>query len=332
MKINPSATHNFGRKNIVINGSFDIWQRNTTFTIPANGAYTADRWLTGYDGTIGTFVASRQNFTLGQTAVPGEPTFFYRWNQTAAGSASTIRNIQQRIEGVRSLAGQTCTISFWATADTARIVTPEFLQIFGTGGSPSANVTITGTACNLTTSWQKFTQTFNIPSISGKVLGSSGNDYLAFYIKLPVNTTMTIDITQIQIELGSVGSNFEVKLPGEELRLCMRYYWKSFPQAVAVAQNAGLTGYIGLSQYLAGATSQCTGTISLPVCMRASPIFTSYNPSAANAQGRNISSATDVSALSITGTDASFNTSFTGAAGGGAGTTVAVHITADAEL
>ena len=285
----------FGRKNKIINGNFDVWQRNTTFSSPASATYTADRWFPYYDGTIGTFTISAQNFTLGQTFVPGEPQYYLQWNQTAAGSGSTYRQLQQKIESVRTLAGQTCTVSFWAMADSARAITPNMYQVFGNGGSPSPSVNTPGSTCNLTTSWQKFSQTFTIPSISGKTLGTQNNDYLALYFLLPLNTTMIINIAQVQVEAGSIDSTFETIPLGEILRMCQRYYFKSFEYLVVPIQNSGT--FIGSMCCGNGsANNTSAGYYMFPVPMRAPPTITYYNPSALNNNWRRNDNTVDLGA------------------------------------
>lgn len=195
--------------NSIMNANFDYWQRNTSFSNPTSGAYTADRFRVDYNGTIGTFSVSRQAFTLGQTDVPGEPLYFLRWNHTVAGSASTFRVLQQRIEGVRTFAGKTVTVSFYAKADVPRTVDVTSTQSFGTGGSPSANVVVNVGTANLTTSWQKFSFTFNHASISGKTIGTDNNDYVNIAFSLPLNTTMIIDFAQFMMNEGSISAPFK---------------------------------------------------------------------------------------------------------------------------
>src|SRR5690606_6592910 len=156
----------------------DYWQRGTSFSTPASNSYTADRFKVSYDGTIGTFSVSRQAFALGQTDVPGQPLYFLRWDHTVAGSGSTQRLLSQPIESVRSLAGGKATVSFWAKADSARTLDVAFFQNFGTGGSPSTGVQVSAQNASLTTSWQRFDLTFDIPSISGKTLGTNNDDLL----------------------------------------------------------------------------------------------------------------------------------------------------------
>lgn len=192
-----SAFGGFNR-NILLNPRFEIGQRNTTFSTPGNGAYTLDMWNVSYDGTIGAFTLSQQAFTIGQTTVPNNPRFFMRWAQGTAGSGSTLRNFQQRIFDVTAFSGKTLVLSIWMKADTTRTVTPKLTQNFGSGGSTSVDISSNEGALSLTTSWQQFTQTFVIPSVSGKTIGT-GN-FLSLVFQLPINTNMTIDTADAQLE------------------------------------------------------------------------------------------------------------------------------------
>lgn len=251
-------------KNAIINGNFDIWQRGTSFSTPASGDYSADRMTVVYDGTIGTFTVSRQSFALGQTDVPGEPEFFWRWDHTVAGSGSAIRAFLQRIEDVRTFGAEQVTISFYAKADSARTVVSRLVQNFGTSGAPSARVGTAAQDNSLTTSWQRFTHTVTLASISGKTLGTDGDDHIELELVFPLNTTMTIDIGRIQVELGDIATSFE-RLPlVQELARCLRYTWVTGPINAAYVFGAG----------------QCISTtgarifVKLPVAMRKIPAVT----------------------------------------------------------
>jgi len=221
-----------GMRNAIINGNFDIWQRGTSFT---GFEYGADRWLNVRVGTACTM--SRQAFTLGQTDVPGEPTYFCRMAVTSVAGAGNASNLTQRIEDVRTFAGRQVTVSFWAKADAAKPIAIEFAQGFGTGGSPSSQVSGIGvTKVTLSTSWAKYTVTVTLPSISGKTLGSDNNSTLIFRIAFDAGSDFnattdtlgqqsgTFDIAQVQIEAGPVATPFERRPIGTELALCQRYY------------------------------------------------------------------------------------------------------------
>lgn len=249
--------------NFIVNGAFDIWQRGTSFTNPASTtAYTADRWRINYDGTGATRIVSRQTFTPGTAPVAGyEGAFFYRFNQTVAGSGGTFNNIiRQPIESVRTLAGQTITVSFWAKADTTRTLTPVMNQVFGTGGSPSFSVTVTGTAQTITTSWARYSETFTLGSLAGKTLGTNDDSYLQFGLRADSNTVQTFDIWGVQAEAGSIATPFRRNATSfqGELALCQRYYAR-FDTA-----SAGRFGVAGASS-----TTQAFITVPLPVRMRA---------------------------------------------------------------
>jgi hypothetical protein len=227
--VNVGAINNgplAGFRNAIINGNFDIWQRGTSFASPTSGDYTADRWEVAFDNTGATRTLSRQSFALGQADVPGEPTYFMRFDQSVAGSGGTFTQLAQRIESVRTFAGQQVTISFWAKAAASTTMPSVVLQqLFGSGGLPSGLTSTTaGSSLALTTTWQKFSYQVNIPSISGKTLGTDNNDALIAVFFMPLNATFTIDIAQVQVEPGPVATVFERRPIGLELALCQRYY------------------------------------------------------------------------------------------------------------
>lgn len=213
-------------KNKIINGNFGIWQRGTSFSNPASSAFFADRFLLVYDGTVGTTTVSQQTFTPGTAPVAGyESQYFLRYACTVAGSGGTYKTLYQPIEDVRTFAGQSATLSFWAKASTSVSVTNKFYQNFGSGGS--ANVFTTLSTNTLTTSWVRYTMTATVPSVSGKTIGTSS--FLAATFELPLNATAQIDIWGVQVEYGSTATPFQTASGGSpqaELAMCQRYYYQ----------------------------------------------------------------------------------------------------------
>ena len=259
-------------KNKIINGDFNIWQRGTSFTPAAGNAlvYTADRFFSQRNGTGATVTVSQQTFTPGTAPVSGyESSFFGRYAQTVAGSGGTYAiAFGQNIEDVRTFAGQTITISFWAKADSAREVTVGFNQIFGSGGSSSVNVAAGDRT--LSTSWARYSSTVTIPSISGKTIGTSS--HLQFYFSpITVNQIQTFDIWGLQIEAGSVATPFQTAtgtVQGE-LAACQRYYYRSTTDGVA--------GYANFATSRgAKSTTQVEIPFPVPVQMRIVPNIFDY--------------------------------------------------------
>lgn len=216
--------------NAIINGNFDIWQRGTSFTgVPSVLTYFADRWSADRNGTGATVNVSRVDFALGQTDVPNNPSHYINYEVTTAGSGETFHFLGQRIESVETFAGETVTVSFYAKASSAVSLGVGLVQNFGSGGSPSVSVATTIGSYNLTTSFQKFTGTVTLPSVSGKTLGTDGRDRLILFFDMPKDTTFDLDIAQVKLEAGSVATPFRPRPIGEELALCQRYYWKGLP-------------------------------------------------------------------------------------------------------
>jgi hypothetical protein len=256
-------------KNKIINGDYGVWQRGTTLSVTTNfAAYLADRFLLNFAGTF-TGTLSQQTFTPGTAPVAGyEGRFFQRIVRT--GTTSVSPTYYQKVEDVRTLAGQTATFSFWAKADAARSVGIQAYQDFGTGGSSPTDTTV-GTA-SLTTSWQRFTFTHTMPSVSGKTISTSNDSWMTFYMTLPNSVAFTIDIWGVQLEAGSVATPFTTAtgtIQGE-LAACQRYYFRQ-----NASSNAG--DYTAFAQGWASTTTNVNVLVKTPVTMRVKPTSIEYS-------------------------------------------------------
>lgn len=258
-------------RNAIINGNFDIWQRGTSYSGVVNGYNTRDRWFNNC--TNYSRIDSQQSFILGQSDVPNNPKFFTRSEITIATTGSSDFNaLFQRIENADTFANETVALSFWAKADSTKNIAISFTRNYGTGGSPSSQETGIGTQqITLTSVWQKFSIIVDIPTVFGKVLGTNNDDSLQLDFWFGAGTTFDsrtdslghqagiFDIAQVQLEKGSVSTDFERRAFGQELSLCQRYYWRLLVVAA--------TGYATAS----GQTARCMTTANFPSTMRAIP-------------------------------------------------------------
>lgn len=223
-----------GFRNLLINGDFRINQRGFTSSTTTLG-FGFDRWPFEYSG--GTVTYSAQSFTPGNAISGYEPKNFARIvtaSQTASGNYAALI---QRIESVRTCAGQTATVSFWAKANTGTPkITVEVRQNFGSGGSPSVDINTYAGQATLSTSWARYTFTFVVPSISGKTLGTTHDGYLALNLWVSAGADFnartnslglqnnTFDIWGVQLEQNYQPTPFEQRPYGVELQLCQRYF------------------------------------------------------------------------------------------------------------
>jgi hypothetical protein len=191
------------QKNAIINPMFRFWQRNTTFSIAASGTptKTADGWTAISGSATGASTVSQQAHALGQASIPFEPTYYLRWDQTV-GSTGTAPYIKQHVEGVRSFAGRTVCLTILCklqSAGTLTTLTPTLTQNFGTGGSPSSAVNTSGTAFLPTSSWAFYHFAIQVPSISGKTIGTTvdTDSLVAVFTASPAGATFTVDIAGV---------------------------------------------------------------------------------------------------------------------------------------
>jgi hypothetical protein len=254
-------------KSKIINGDFGINQRNFTSTTTT---YTVgfDRWRFEYSG--GTTTMSAQTFTPGNAIGGYEPTNYLRVVTSGMSGTNDYSLIQYAIEDARTLAGQTVTLSFWAKAASG---TPN-IGISGYQNFPGGNgfTNLPTNVITIGTTWNRYSVTFTMPSVSGKTIIAGSATYL--YIGVSSGSGVsgvfgnvglqnnTFDFWGVQLEAGSVATAFQTAtgtIQGE-LAACQRYYQQivnGIDQNIAVAWNYSASYALGL--------------LYLPVVMRTAP-------------------------------------------------------------
>lgn len=340
-------------KNALINGDFQIWQRGALLANPGHLEHTVDRWNVDWNGpSNGAFQIVREEFALGQTDVPGEPRYFARWEQLEQGSGNTFRDFSQQIEGVRTLAGQTVTISCYlrtsrkvvrghggvgrppavpAPKETVHLVTEQF---FGGGGGSGPQFT-TSPPIVVTGRWERAAFTTTLASIAGTHIGSVGDDSLNVIISMrnaplaagvlsdSANDVFSLDIADVQIELGTVATSFERLSVGAQLSDCERYFQKSYDLGV----KPGSPSYPGTENCRQNTPYNVMG-VRFRKTMRRAPTIKLYNP-ATGAEGTWQSLSTPIA---VSAGDVGANGFHVDVAAGIPGEPLAGHWTANAEF
>jgi len=188
----------------------------------------------------------------------------------------------QRIESVRSYAGKTITVLGWARRSSGSGNTVlEIEQNFGTTGSPSSAVRATSTTTTtLTSSYAPFAIVIDIPSITGKTLGTDNNDYLSlnFWTSAGSNFNartnslglqdIAVDFWGIHVKVGTHTTDavnlYKQPELGPELVRCQRYYEVGDYSDAAGVSNASITGSVST-------------TVKFYVTKRAVPTITGTN-------------------------------------------------------
>lgn len=330
-----------GRKNLIINGNFDIWQRGTSTT--SSITYLADRWeyVSSPDGgTTNSSSTDRQTFALGQTDVPGNPKYYSRIAGNITGGGGTESLIyRQKVENVSTGSGGMVALSIYMKASSARTVNIDLVQNFGTGGSPSATVYTNIGQASLTTSFQKFTFVISAPSVSGKTLGTNDDDFVEVAIvhqaaagssyTTTSSSTSSIDVSTSQFEIGSIATGFEQRSIGEEQALCEDYYTKSYQADLA----PGSISTVGSSYLKMQSSVLITAAmfVEFKRKMRASPTVAIYSPTT-GAVGKLSGGGADRDAIGSGIGQNGFRIGTSGSVSWTANDDVFAHYTADAEL
>jgi hypothetical protein len=311
-------------RNFIDNGAMMIDQRNAGAAVtPTVTSFNLDRW------NMPISQASKISVQRVTDAPPGFA-FSKKYTvvtQTAPGAADFFLD-QCSIEGPDAIplalgtaSAATATVSFWMKASVAGIYS---FNLNNSASNRSYPFTQT-----LTTAFVRYTKTITLDT-TGTWLTGVGTIGLRLTVDLGCGSNFTgaadvwtagnvdsvtgalkfvnqvagstLNITGIQLELGTVATSFEHRPFQQELARCQRYYCKSFAQGTAPAQNVGInTGEVSFTATIAGATNNQTQSVAFPVTMAVTPTITLFNPSAVNAQIRNVTRSTDFTASTVNG-------------------------------
>ena len=232
-----------GRRNLIINGGMDVWQRATSHTT-ASGYKSVDRWyFNTYTG--GAFTVSKE-----VDSVHGN---YLKWNRTSQDTShSNAGNaIQQTIENAQYvLGGQYVTVSFWLKDEAG--LGSGFVRL-RQAASPYSRVTADNqdeTWYSSSADWQYHTFTFKLKSAADISMSN-----VQLVIRMDNGTAQGgVSIAKVQLELGKVATPFEHRSYGEELAACQRYYQKfggtELYDFIGGWGGASLTTQVSLPTYL----------------------------------------------------------------------------------
>jgi hypothetical protein len=283
--VTPTAYNTMG-KNRIINGAMEIDQRNAgAATANTINGYTVDRW--GFYQSVTGKVIVQQN--AGSVTPPaGFSNYLGITSQSAysVGSSDYYALIQQ-VEGFNfaDLAWGTAnakavTLSFWVRSSLTGTFGGSLKNSDGNRSYPfsytisSANtweqksITVAG---DTTGTWVGSTNGCGVQVIFGLGIGTTysgtagswaGSNYFSATGATSVVGTSgaTFYITGVQLEAGSVATEFERRPYGTELALCQRYF-----------QVHSDTTNIALPTAVATSGTALNLSLALPVTMRASP-------------------------------------------------------------
>jgi hypothetical protein len=266
-----TATGNFTNrkgKNLIINGAMQVAQRGTSST--SSGYYTVDRFKYTYSGTDNAPTQSQSDVAAGTTPYTLGFRKAYKItnaNQSSGAGASDRIRLEVNLEaqdiansGWNYLSSSSfITLSFWVKSSVAQ----NFYASIRTPDGTAQNYSFeTGTLSANT--WTKVTKTIpgnsnltfdndnglgwnmEINMFTGTNSTSSGNTMNQWAAhdgsnEVPDNTSTwyttngaTWEITGMQLEVGSVATDFEHRPFEDEEHRCFRYY-QNFDNSIVYA-------------------------------------------------------------------------------------------------
>ena len=302
------------KKNLIINGDFEIAQRGTSFTSVTTATYNLDRWQYNKSGSMVHDVSQDTDTPTVAEAGRYIPNSMLINCTTADASidVSDFTTIRQKIEGYnfQQIAQKVFTVSFWVKATKTGVYCLSFNNS-GLDRSYVSEYTI-----DATDTWEFKTITVIASPSAGTWNYENGTGIqLDWSLAAGTNFHTTADAWQagnflatsnqvnacdavnnefrlagVQVEAGSVATEFEQRSISKELILCQRYYEKSYDFGV----NPGTATGNGSSAYTNQSGQGNLHTTSFSIKKRATPSIVSYSTNTGAASKIYVSAGSDV--------------------------------------
>lgn len=241
-------------RNLIINGAMQVAQRGTSGGVTTSYTYMLDRWLA--NGGITSWAQTGAQKSVLQVVT-----------QAGTGPAQRIES-----NGANFVSGNTYTLSFQVNPTIADVTVGV---TFRNGNSYlSEIVAVTDVSSQVVAgSYSTVTYTFTLSSSADIVTYPSHN----MQVFIGSSVVNTLNITNVQLEVGDTATPFEHRSYGQELALCQRYYFTTWPTGTALGTNIVSTRNLGVA--MAGnAIKVFSGGLALPVEMRATPSVSTRSP------------------------------------------------------
>jgi hypothetical protein len=297
------------RKNLLINGNFDFWQRATSFTYSGTGtlgSYSgADRWAYGVSTTnarSGSVVRSTNVPTAAQSGFQSQYSFQHTVTSSfVLGAADYFSTLVQRIEGqnyARIHGGKQCSLNFWFTSTVAGTYPISMTNQTSTRSYVS---TFVYAAANV---WQYVSIPFlsdtansynfdNTIGLAVFICPQAGATYQTSVlnvwqtgnfvnpptgIQLSSNAGLVFNVAQVSLVEGTSNSSSFARAGNDianELVLCQRYFEKSYSIDAPLGQANNLSAAI--KRYYATTYFVGSSDVSYKVCKRSTSTITFIN-------------------------------------------------------
>jgi len=285
-----------GNRNLIINGAMNVAQRGTSST--STGYQTVDRINPYHGGTDEAPTYAQADVASGTTPYTNGFRKAFKitnGNQTSGAGAGDQIAFRYKIEAQNiansgwnyTSSSSFITLQFWIKSSVAQAFSGSLETVDGTSyffkyDTPSLSAdtwtkvtkTISGNSNLVFNNDNGVGLVFNLYGFIGTTYTTSNSDtetWVTGSDKFANNMTSTwyttndatLEITGVQLEVGSVATDFEHRSFGQELALCQRYFCKN---------SGGSDAYV----FPAKGNGSSSVDVGIPLCvpMRASPSVT----------------------------------------------------------